>query len=216
MLAFCRAQAALADHARRAAPSSAAAAVLPPPPGRHEPPPSAQEARSAPMVAAPGASACRAAGRHAVWSLTHGHGAQSAMRGSEPARICQPAPWPQAVSRHGLVARRGGPPPGGRAARGAGCVRASHWFQGRHSRARSAHLEHVHGLLTASCASVAHPTTSWDGAHIGRRVEEERFCDVASMPARWPGAITASAGARCRHDSCRIAAVQLSPLGGSD
>ena len=69
--------------------------------------------------------------------------------------------WPQAASRHGqwqggvechLVA---GPQ------RAPSVSIALHWFSRRHSRARTAQLEHVLGPLAASSASIARLPRSW-------------------------------------------------------
>jgi len=76
------------DRLRHTPPLSAAAAVLPPSPGRHEPPPGAQEARSAPMVVAPGTTAHAIPPvAEAVRLIAHAHDMHDPMRGREPVTI---------------------------------------------------------------------------------------------------------------------------------
>ena len=76
---------------------------------------------------------------------------------------------------------------------------ASHRSNRSHSRARCAHLEHALDSLTlsrASCLSSA-------AAHVERRLERERRCDAASVPAGCTDAIAATLAAVRSCESAR-------------
>ena len=76
---------------------------------------------------------------------------------------------------------------------------ASHRSRRSHSRARCAHFEHALDSLTlsrASCLSSA-------AAHVERRLERERRCDAASVPAGCTDAIAATLAAVRSCESAR-------------